>query len=204
MPQTPGRNVIFDFGGVLIRWQPQEIIDRFYQDEELRGRLRDEVFQHPDWLEMDRGTLEEADAAERFAARMQRPAAEMRDLLQRVKESLVPMEPTLELVNGLVKQGIAVYGLSNMSSSTFAHLEDRHEFWEVFRGIVISAHIKLVKPDPRIFALAAERARLAPQELLFVDDSAVNVAAAAACGFDAHHFDDPTTLWPALQRRGLL
>jgi putative hydrolase of the HAD superfamily len=188
MPQTPSRNVIFDFGGVLIRWQPQEIIDRFYHDEELRGRLRDEVFQHPDWLEMDRGTLEEADAAERFAARMQRPAAEMRDLLQRVKESLVPMEPTLELVNGLVKQGIAVYGLSNMSSSTFAHLEDRHEFWEVFRGIVISAHIKLVKPDPRIFEHISTAYGLAPAETAFIDDLKPNVEAASRCGFRGIQF----------------
>src|ERR1700679_2776389 len=120
MSKIPTQSVIFDFGGVLVRWQPQEIIDHFYEDEDLRGRLRDEVFQHPDWLEMDRGTLEDADAVHRFAARMKRPAAEMRELLQRVKDSLVPMRASLHLVEGLAGRGIPVYGLSNMSASTFA------------------------------------------------------------------------------------
>ena len=189
MSKIPTQSVIFDFGGVLVRWKPQEIIDSFYQDEELRGRLRDEVFQHPDWLEMDRGMLEDADAVERFATRMRRPAAEMRDLLQRVKDSLVPMEASLELVNGLVEQGIPVYGLSNMSSSTFAHLEDRHAIWDVFRGIVISGHIKLVKPDPRIFEHISRTYGLVPAETVFIDDLQPNVEAASRCGFRGIQFE---------------
>jgi putative hydrolase of the HAD superfamily len=189
MPKIPTQSVIFDFGGVLVRWQPQEIIDNFYEDEDLRGRLRDEVFQHPDWLEMDRGTLEDADAVQRFAARMKRPAAEMRELLQRVKDSLVPMEASLEIVNGLVQRGIPVYGLSNMSSSTFAHLEDRHAIWEVFRGIVISGHIKLVKPDPRIFEHIAKTYGLVPEETAFIDDLKPNVEAASRCGFRGIQFE---------------
>ena len=62
------RNVVFDFGGVLVRWQPREIIDAFYRDPLLRERLRQEVFQHPDWLEMDRGTLAEEAALDRLEA----------------------------------------------------------------------------------------------------------------------------------------
>ena len=73
--------MIFDFGGVLVRWKPQEIIDHFYQDADLRARLREEVFQHPDWLEMDRGALDDAQAVRRFATRMGRPEAEMLELL---------------------------------------------------------------------------------------------------------------------------
>jgi len=76
-----------------VRWKPQQIIDDFYPDEELRVRLREQVFQHPDWLEMDRGTLEDAEAVQRFALRMQRPAAEMRNLFERVRDHLVPCRP---------------------------------------------------------------------------------------------------------------
>ena len=190
MSHIPTQNVIFDFGGVLIRWQPQEIIDNFYKDEDLRARLRDEVFQHPDWLEMDRGTLEDADAVERFAQRMNRPVAEMRDLMQRVKESLVPMQSSLDIVNGLAKRGIALYGLSNMSSSTFAHLEDRHSIWDVFRGIVISGRIKLVKPDPRIFEHISKTYGLVPGETAFIDDLKPNVEAASRHGFRGIQFEN--------------
>ena len=182
-------NVIFDFGGVLVRWKPQEIIDHFYQDADLRVRLREEVFQHPDWLEMDRGALDDAQAVRRFATRMGRPEAEMLELLQRVKESLVPMEESLELVNGLAERGVPVYGLSNMSTSTFRHLEDRHAIWDVFRGIVISGHIKLVKPDPRIFEHIANTYGLVPGRTAFIDDLEPNVEAASRHGFRGIRFE---------------
>jgi putative hydrolase of the HAD superfamily len=188
-PSPPTQSVIFDFGGVLVRWKPQEIIDNFYQDADLRSSLRDHVFRHPDWLEMDRGMMEDTEAVERFAARMRRPPAEMRDLLQRVKDSLIPMEASLELVNGLVKQGIPVYGLSNMSSSTFAHLQDRHAIWDVFRGIVISGHIKLVKPDRRIFEHISRTYGLVPAHTAFIDDLQPNVEAASRCGFRGIQFE---------------
>jgi putative hydrolase of the HAD superfamily len=189
MSAPSSRNVIFDFGGVLVRWKPQEIIDKFYQDADLRARLREEVFQHPDWLEMDRGALDDAQAVRRFAARMGRPEAEMLELLQRVKESLVPMEESLELVNGLAERGIPVYGLSNMSTSTFQHLEDRHAIWNVFRGIVISGHIKLVKPDPRIFEHISKTYGLVPERTAFVDDLEPNVEAASRHGFRGIQFE---------------
>jgi len=67
---TSVRNVIFDFGGVLVNWRPQEIIDTFYSEPALREALRAHAFHHDDWLEMDRGTLDEASVARRCAARM--------------------------------------------------------------------------------------------------------------------------------------
>lgn len=183
------RNVIFDFGGVLIRWRPQEVIEGFYQDEDLRRRLREAVFEHPDWIEMDRGTLSDPDAAERFAARMGRPAGEMHELLEYVKHWLAPMEETLDLVRALAERGIALYGLSNMSAATFAHLKKRVPIWGLFRGIVISAHIGLVKPDPRIFTHISEAYRLIPADTAFIDDLAPNVEAAARHGFRGIRFE---------------
>ena len=48
-------SVIFDLGGVVLRWNPDDIIRNFCSDEALRSVIRREVFKHPDWLEMDRG-----------------------------------------------------------------------------------------------------------------------------------------------------
>src|SRR6185503_11463888 len=74
---VPVRNVIFDFGGVLVNWQPEAIIAGFYAEVALRDALRTHVLQHDDWLEMDRGTFDEATVIRRFAARMRRPEAEL-------------------------------------------------------------------------------------------------------------------------------
>jgi putative hydrolase of the HAD superfamily len=186
----PLRNVIFDFGGVLIRWRPQEIIEGFYADEALRARVREVVFEHPDWLEMDRGTLQERQAIERFAARMARPAGEMRQLMDHMRASLTPMEETLSIVRALARHGVALYALSNMPTGTYAHLRERHAFWDHFHGIVISAQERLVKPDPAIFDLIARRYQLDPAETLFIDDVAPNVESAARCGFRVIQFRD--------------
>ena len=95
------RNVIFDFGGVLVTWRPQEIIESFYSDPALREAVRVHAFQHADWLEMDRGTLDEPTVVRRFAARMGRPEAELRALFDHVRAALVPIEPTVALLHEL-------------------------------------------------------------------------------------------------------
>ena len=184
------RNVVFDFGGVVVRWRPIELIESFYPEGPLRGRVRELVFEHPDWVEMDRGTLSDAAAAERFAARLGRPEAEMHSLLQHVKHSLAPLPDTVAIVRGLKSRGVPIYGLSNMSAASFAHLRERHSFWDDFLGIVISAHVGLIKPDPRIFDHLCERYALDPAETLFIDDHLPNVESAARLGFRTIHFSD--------------
>jgi 2-haloacid dehalogenase/putative hydrolase of the HAD superfamily len=115
-----------------------------------------------------------------------------------------PIAETEFAIEALFARGVPLFGLTNMPfevahktfalSPAFGRLSD----------IVISGEVGLLKPDPRIFRLAAQRAGLKPEELLFIDDAAENVAAAAALGFDVHHFTAPATLGPALAARGLL
>lgn len=184
------RNVIFDLGGVLVTWRPQEIIDGFYADPALRGALREHVFAHPDWVELDRGTLEERDAAERFAERTGRPVAEMLALLDRVRESLQPVPAMVALAHRLQARGLALYALSNISPSMFEHIRARHAFFELFSGIVISGAIKRVKPEPGIYEHLAETYSLAFEESVFVDDLPANVEAARRLGLAAILFEN--------------
>jgi putative hydrolase of the HAD superfamily len=190
MTRSAVRNVIFDFGGVLVRWKPDEIIAGFYPDEERQAGLRREVFQHPDWVEVDRGTLSEEAAIERFAARMRRPAEEMRALMQAVKDSLSPMHETIALLETLAARDVPLYGLSNMSAETFAHLKSRYGHWDRFRGIVISAEVKMVKPEPEIFDHIARRYGLLPAQTVFIDDHPPNIESARRHGFRAIRFAD--------------
>jgi len=184
------RSVVFDFGGVLLRWQPQQIIDAFYAEQDLRAALSRNVFRHPDWIEMDRGSLAEDIAAHRFAARMNRPVQEMRALLQLVKESLVPLPETVELVRELAARGVPLYGLSNMPASTFAYLHGRYDHWKHFQGIVISGEVKLIKPDPAIFAHLCRQHHLEPSGTIFIDDHSPNIEAAQRLGFSTILFRD--------------
>jgi putative hydrolase of the HAD superfamily len=185
---SPIRNVVFDFGGVLVRWQPEAVIASFYADETLRALVRDAVIRHPDWIDIDRGTLSESAAIERFAARMTRPAAEMRALMQHIKDSLTPLPDSIALLDELAQRGVPLYGLSNMSVPIFALLQSRYDHWNHFRGIVISGEVGLVKPDPEIFHHLAQRYDLIPAETVFIDDHLPNIESAGRLGFRTIHF----------------
>jgi HAD superfamily hydrolase (TIGR01509 family) len=184
------RNVDFDFGGVLVRWQPEAVIAGFYADEPSRALVRDAVFRHPDWIDIDRGTLSESAAIERFAVRMHRPAAEMRALMQHIKDSLTPVPDSIALLDELAQRGVPLYGLSNMSAPIFALLKSRHDHWDRFRGIVVSGEVGLVKPEPEIFHHLAQRYELIPAETVFIDDHLPNIESAGRLGFRTIHFAD--------------
>jgi epoxide hydrolase-like predicted phosphatase len=183
------RNIIFDFGGVLVTWRPQEIIDSFYVDPALREAVRVHAFQHEDWLDMDRGTLDEVTVVQRFAARMGRPETELRALFDHLRASLVPIAPTVALLEELHGRGYELYGLSNMSESIFAYLRGRHSFFELFDGIVVSAAVKLLKPEPGIYEHLRERHALDFAESVFLDDMPANVEAARRLGLRAIRFE---------------
>ena len=158
-------SVIFDLGGVVLRWNPDDIIRDFCADEAMRSVLKREVFKHPDWLAMDRGVLQEHEAIQRFHRRTGLSLADVSALMQAVKDSLLPIPETVELLEELSAQDVPLYCLSNMSATTSNYLRARHSFYRVFRGIVISAEIQLIKPDPAIFEYIVERFSLAPSIL---------------------------------------
>ena len=185
----PVRNVIFDFGGVLVNWQPEAIIAGFYAEPALRDAIRTHAFQHDDWLEMDRGTLDEPTVIRRFAARMRRPEAEMAALFDHVRASLTPIEPTVALLAELHERGYRLYGLSNMSASVFAHLKSLHAFFDLFHGIVVSAAVKSVKPEAAIYEQLRAQFALDFAESVFIDDLPRNIESARRLGLPAIRFE---------------
>jgi putative hydrolase of the HAD superfamily len=76
-----------------------------------------------------------------------------------------------------------------MSASIFAYLEGRHEFFALFDGIVVSAAVKLVKPEPGIYEHLRERFALDFAESVFIDDLPRNVEAARRLGLPAIRFE---------------
>jgi putative hydrolase of the HAD superfamily len=195
----PVRNVIFDFGGVLVNWQPEAIIAGFYAESALRDAVRTHALQHDDWLEMDRGTLDEATVIRRFAARMQRPEPELRAFFDHLRASLTPIEPTVALLNELKRSGYRLYGLSNMSETIFTHLKSLHAFFDLFDGIVVSAIVKSLKPEPAIYEQLRSQFALDFSESVFIDDLPRNVDAAQRLGLPAIRFESAAQVWRELE-----
>jgi putative hydrolase of the HAD superfamily len=184
------KNVIFDLGGVVIEWNPDRILASYYADPEMRAIMKTALFLHPDWLQLDRGTLNEADLLVRAAGRTGRPAAELSGLFAAVRESLHTKSETVALLEKLSARGVPLYCLSNMSPDIFAYLRGRHSFWGVFRGIVISGDIQMMKPEREIFQFLLRRYGLAAAQTVFVDDSRPNIEAARELGIHPVWFND--------------
>jgi len=185
------RNVVFDVGGVLLEWNPPSIVAGLHPDPATQTLIRRQIFEHADWLEFDRGTFSEAEAAEHFAKTTGLTPDQTRTLIRATRESLLPIAGTVELVEKLAAAGVHL--LSNMPVSTFEYLIQRHQFFGHFKHLVISGAILLVKPEPAIYKHLVEKTGIVPAESVFIDDLLKNIIAARECGFHAIQFSDPAS-----------
>ena len=184
------RNVVFDVGGVLLEWNPPSVIAGLYPDPAIQTVIRQQIFEHADWHEFDRGTYSEDAAAEHFAKSSGLSVDETRMLIRVTRESLLPIADTVKLVEDLAAAGVHLYLLSNMPVSTFEYLVQRHRFFGHFKHLVISGAILLVKPEPAIYKHLVDQTGIVPGESVFIDDLLKNIIAARECGFHAIQFSD--------------
>ena len=193
------KNVIFDVGGVLLDWNPGRVLQSFYADANERERMKQLIFHHADWLELDRGAMAEDVLLQRIAERAGRPVPELNGLFEVVRDSLHPKQDTVALLGSLSARGVPLYCLSNMPSKIYATLSQRFDFWQHFDGIVISGDIRMVKPEPAIFRHLLERYGLRAGDTVFVDDLPANVEAAQRLGLHGVVFENAAQCELALQ-----
>ncbi len=184
-------NIVFDLGGVVFRWQPDAIIGSIYDDPDTQNLVKKEIFEHRDWLELDRGTLTLEQAVERGAARTALPHQDILRLLDTVPPSLTPIQGTIDLIEELGKTKNRLYVLSNMQLASIAYLEQHHDIWGLFDGVVISSRIQMVKPEHQIYEYLLSQHQLEPAETVFIDDMPENLAAAESFGIQTIRFIDP-------------
>ena len=197
--------MVFDLGGVLFDLNPRHLYRQLFGgDEGAMERFLATVCT-PAWnLELDRGrSFEEAI----FTLREEHPAEGERITAYRERwiEMIGGTVPgTAEILEELHETGVLLYALSNIARESFDKLVERYAFMAHFRGALVSGDERLLKPDPAIFRLLAERFRLVPQRTVFVDDVPANVAGAEEAGFRGHVFVGAEGLREALVEAGVL
>jgi 2-haloacid dehalogenase len=197
-PRT--RALVFDLGGVLIDWDPRHLYRQLFDDADDMERFLAEVTSAEWNLQQDAGRPW-AEAIEALV----RAFPERRDLIEayhaRWPEMMAgAIDGTVDILAELRAAGRPLYALSNWSSETFPHAQDRFPFLSWFDGVVISGDVGLVKPDPRLFRLLLERYDLVARETIYIDDQPANVRAAAALGLIAIQFRDAAALRTELER----
>lgn len=201
--------LVFDFGGVVFRWRPHELLQRQLPErglDDAAARALAAVFFQGhgdgDWARFDRGTLSEDELVPRLAARTGLAADDVRRIVDAVPGELQPLADTVAWIERLSAAGHTLHFLSNMPRPLAAHLLRSHAFLGRFKRGVFSSHVQLLKPEPDIFALSAREFDTSPEQLVLLDDMQANVDAAIAMGWQALHFRDATSCEAALQQRG--
>jgi len=196
------RNIIFDFGGVLVDWNPEYLFKDVFGDRAELDYFLENVCT-PDWNEKQDAGRSLSEAIRTLQERHPRYRREIRMYYDEWTTMLGgPIEQNVALLKPL-KKNYRLYGLTNWSAETFPIAFDLYPLFGEFEGIVISGVEGLAKPDERIYLLLLERYNLATAECLFIDDNARNIRAAKTLGFHTIHLRNDMCLKEELKRHRL-
>jgi 2-haloacid dehalogenase len=195
--------VIFDIGNVLTRWQPEAFYDRVI-GEDRRRALFAEVDLHRMNDIVDEGALFRETIYD-WADRTPHWRAEIRLWYDRWIELASPrIEGSIALQRALRAKGVPVFALTNFGKYSFEEALPKMDFLTDFDRLYVSGRMGVIKPDPRIYEMVEDDCGLPPASLLFTDDRADNITAAARRGWRTHQFESWQGWAARLVAEGLL
>jgi len=202
---SPIKAIIFDFGNVLLEWNPRYVYQRFFpNDPEGMEHFLEEV-DFMNWnAQQDKGrTFAEG------VALLSKQFPHYSGLIQAYQDNWrdsigTSYTGTVKLLKELKQGGYPVYGLSNWSAETFPYARQKYDFFDLLDDMVISGHVGHIKPDPEIFQILLEKIGRPAEECLFIDDSPTNIDQAEKLGFQTIHFQSSEQLEIGLRQLNLL
>lgn len=182
------KNIVFDYGGVLVDWNPRYLYDRYFGDTEKSQWFLDNICLYSWNIQMDGGKPFAEGVAE-----LQAKYPEWIEAIGIYHSRWIEMmagqlEGTVAILRRLKSAGYKIYGLTNWSAETFPLIRDTYPVFSEFDGMVVSGEEHLLKPDAAIYRTLLDRYQLNAAESLFIDDNADNVKGAQAVGMESVQF----------------
>lgn len=184
------KNIVFDFGGVLLDWNPRYYYRTFFWDENEMEHFLANICTDEWNAEQDRGR-----SFSEGIKLLQSQHPEYRNAIQlfsdRWEDMLKSELPDgVKLLRELKDRDYRIWGLTNWSAETIQIAYRKYDFFQLFDGIVVSEEEKLIKPDRRIYEVLLDRYKLNAEESVFIDDNHANIKTAQELGFKAILFDN--------------
>ena len=197
------KTIIFDFGGVLVDWDPHRMLDAYFGSREKADWFIANICTGEWNAQMDAGKPFAQGIAE-LSAEYPEWSTEIQAYFDRWIEMIGGEIPgMLEIMKDLKRKGYKMYGLTNWSAETFCQVRHKFEVFDQLDGMLVSGEEKMLKPDPAFFQLLVDRFNLNPAECLFIDDNQPNVDGARRFGLNAIRFKDADTLRKELITLGI-
>ena len=180
--------IVFDFGGVLVDWNPHHVYDAYFGSKEKADWFLANIC-NMEWnVQMDAGKPFAQGIAE-LSARYPEWSKEIQMYFDRWIEMMGDQIPGMEeLVLELKGKGYRILGLTNWSCETFCQVRHKYPIFGLMDGMLVSGEEHMIKPSEEFFRLLLERFSLKAEECLFVDDNAANVEGALRIGMHAVRF----------------
>ena len=183
------RNIIFDMGNVLLKFDPYISLDYFCENEEEKEILYRELFKGPEWIMGDEGKITNG---QRFELVKQRVPAALHRKLKLLVENwdmcMKQIPGAMEFVKEAKEKGYKLYVLSN-ACNRFYHYFPRQYDLNLFEAVIVSSDVKMIKPNPEIYQYIVSVYELKAEECLFIDDVRENVEASERQGINGYLFE---------------
>ncbi len=190
------KTVIFDIGKVMMTWQWDARMIELFGEE--AGRAVTRAIMGKNWNELDRGTRTFDEVIDVAVQAEPDYETQIRAAADHVAECAGRCDYAIPWVEELHRLGYRVLYLSNYSSFLIALRPDVLDFVPYMDGGVFSCNVKLTKPEREIYAKLCDRFEMAPEEGLFIDDTAVNIEAARDFGLNAYLFTTYEKSYPEI------
>ena len=195
------KNIIFDVGDVLINFRYMDYMRDLGIDEETAVFIRDNIIFTDFWNNLDLGMADVDDAEDMFAEKYPEIKNELHAFWTNIEDIVAEYDYAAPLITSLKEKGYKVFLLSNYPDK----LADMHwkcfTFMDQLDGYIISAKVKLAKPDPAIYRMLMDRYRLKAEECIFIDDRQNNIDTAAELGMQTILFTGIDELKEELKER---
>lgn len=198
------RAVLFDYGNVLVRWDPRNLYRKLFADPSEMDWFLTHVCTM-DWhLRHDSGEPMAVTTAE-LAAAHPKYADHIRAWDDRFGEMIDgEIDDAVALIDEIKAAGHKVGVLTNMPADQAWTCFRGFSRWASFDTVMVSGFAKAAKPTEHAYRLALAHLEAEPGDVFFTDDSPRNVDAARALGIHAHLFTGAHDLAKALRADGFL
>lgn len=176
------KNIVFDYGNVLIRFKPEEELRKYTNSDEEASELKNMIYLSKPWKDGDRGLLSREESISALCETYPQRAKLLRTVMCACSDWLTMPENIPPFLDKLRIAGYSLYYISNTNPKDYETIMQKHPALRSIPGVA-SFKEHILKPELAVFSIFLDRFSLQAPECLFIDDMAENTAAAAAFGF---------------------
>jgi HAD superfamily hydrolase (TIGR01509 family) len=198
------KNLVFDFGKVLICYDYPSFLRTIIDDEEECHRFEAVVCSDEFVQRCDLGEETFFDLIKECQVNYPHWRKQLQEFYDRQLDAMtVEMPGMRDILTRLKAEGYRLYGLTNWSDAVYDVIR-KFDILQMMDERLISSEELLIKPDVAIYDRLCEKFGLIKEECLLTDDKQVNIDGAKAAGMSAILFSDARQFEEELKKYGVM